>query len=111
MVLGPARSLNARHGGTAPHATLDSPTTAVLLRGGLRPQASVEPAERRAPRARLRRRLPLRRQRAERVAQAQQTDSQEHRPAIGPNRADQADRLGVAQRLADPAGPQRLAVA
>jgi len=58
-VLGPALSRPAMHGGQATNDKSDSPKSAALLRGGLRPPASVSPAERRAPRA-LRRRRPAR---------------------------------------------------
>jgi hypothetical protein len=58
FVLGQALSMKALHGGTAKNDTSDSPTIAALLRGGMRPQASVSPAERRAPRDLLRRRPP-----------------------------------------------------
>src|SRR5262245_29307532 len=58
-VLGQALSLQASHGGKAKHDTSAAHKLAALLRGGRRPQAYVSPAERRATRARLRRRLPL----------------------------------------------------
>src|SRR4029450_11671908 len=64
FVLGPALSLQAMHGGPAKTDKLDSHQMAVLLRGGLRPPASGYPAPLRATRDRLRRRLPLTRQRA-----------------------------------------------
>jgi len=50
LVLGPALSLTARHGGKAKHDQSDAPKSAVVRRGGMRPQASVYPAQRRAPR-------------------------------------------------------------
>src|SRR5262245_7363176 len=55
FVLGHARYRKAMHGGKAKNATIDSQQIAVLLRGGMLPQASVYPAEMRATRA-LRRR-------------------------------------------------------
>jgi hypothetical protein len=64
FVRGPARSMQAIHGGTAKNDTIDSPKMAALLRGGMPPQADVSPAERRAPRDRRRRRTPLRHTRA-----------------------------------------------
>ena len=66
LVLGHALSRPAIHGGTATNETIASHKRAGWLRGGLLPQASVSPAPRRAPRARLRRRTPLRRKRAAR---------------------------------------------
>jgi hypothetical protein len=51
VVLGHARAMQAMHGGKANNDTSDAHKIAVLLRGGMLPQASVSPAERRAPRA------------------------------------------------------------
>ena len=51
---GPALSMQARHGGKATNATMDAPKRAGLLRGGLRPPATGEPAAMRATRALLR---------------------------------------------------------
>src|SRR4030095_15509069 len=59
FVLGHALSMQAMHGGQATNDTSDSQPIAVLLRGGLLPQASVSPAEMRAPRGRLLRRSTL----------------------------------------------------
>jgi hypothetical protein len=58
-VLGHAQSMKASHGGKAKPERLDAQTIAVLLRGGLWPQASAYPATMRATRDWLRR--PLRR--------------------------------------------------
>ena len=66
FVLGHALSMKALHGGTAKNDTIDAHKMAALLRGGMLPQAAVSPAERRATRALLRRRPPLRRKRAAR---------------------------------------------
>src|SRR5262245_3373391 len=57
-VLGHALYRNAIHGGKAKNDQSDSPKMAVLLRGGMRPQAYVSPAAMRATRALLRRRPP-----------------------------------------------------
>jgi hypothetical protein len=56
FVLGHALYLKAIHGGKAKHDTLDAQNIAVLLRGGMLPQAYVYPAEMRATRDLLRRR-------------------------------------------------------
>ena len=64
-VLGHALSMKAIHGGKAKNDTIEAHTSAVLLRGGMMPQAYVYPAERRATRDLLRRRCPLARKRAE----------------------------------------------
>jgi hypothetical protein len=52
VVLGHALSMTALHGGQAQHDTMAAHQMAMVRRGGLRPQASGSPAERRAPRAR-----------------------------------------------------------
>ena len=84
---------------------------AVWLRGGMLPQASVYPAAMRATRDLLRRRTHRRRQRAELLAHLQQTNRQDHLPAIGKKLADQANRDGGAERLPALAVPKSLAVA
>jgi hypothetical protein len=48
--LGPALSMKAMHGGKATNDKRDAPKIAVLLRGGLLPQASGYPAQMRATR-------------------------------------------------------------
>ncbi len=65
VVLGHALSMQAIHGGTAKNDRIDAQKIAVLLRGGMLPQAYVSPAEMRATRDLLRRRIRLMRQRAE----------------------------------------------
>ena len=55
FVLGYALSMKAIHGGKATNDKIDAHTIALLLRGGMLPQAYVYPAEMRATRARLRR--------------------------------------------------------
>ena len=82
-VLGHALSRKAMHGGTAKNEKIDAQTIAVRLRGGLRPQASVSPAEMRATRDVLRRRMHLARQRGELLAHVHHTNSQYNLPAIG----------------------------
>ena len=61
---------------------IDAHTIAVLLRGGMLPQASVSPAERRATRDRLRRRLHVARKRGALLAHGPTTNSQSNLPAI-----------------------------
>jgi transposase len=102
--------MNAIHGGTATHDTIDAQNIAVLLRGGMLPQAYVYPAKRRATRDWLRRRLQLTRHRAERLTHGQQTHWQSNLPEIGQQLAYQANRDGVAERVRDPAVQQRVEV-
>src|SRR5882672_5881819 len=109
-VLGHALSRKAMHGDTAKNEKIDAQTIAVLLRGGMLPQASVSPAEMRATRDLLRRRMPLARTRGELLAHVHNTNSQYHLPAIGKKIASKAHRDGVAERLADPAVHKSLAV-
>jgi transposase len=110
FVLGHALSMKAIHGGKATNAKIDSQKIAVLLRGGMLPQASVYPAPMRATRDLLRRRRPLAHKRAELLAHVQHTNSQYTLPAIGKKIAYKANREGVAERFADPAVPKSLAV-
>ena len=67
------------------------------------PQAYVYPAEMRATRDLLRRRLHLTRKRAELLAHIQNTNSQYTLPEIGKKIAYKANRGGVAERFPDPA--------
>ncbi len=59
FVLGHALSMKAMHGGKAKNDTVDAQKIAVVLRGGMLPQAYVYPAELRATRDLLRRRMHL----------------------------------------------------
>ena len=59
FVLGHALDMKAIHGGKAKNDKIDAHKIAVLLRGGMLPQAYVYPAEMRATRDLLRRRCHL----------------------------------------------------
>jgi hypothetical protein len=98
--------MKAIHGGKAKNDTIDAQKSAVLLRGGMLPQADVYPADMRATRDLLRRRMPLMRKRAELRAHIHKTNSQYHLPDIGKKLADKANRDGVAERLPAPAVQQ-----
>ena len=110
FVLGHALSMKAIHGGKAKNDKSDSHKMAALLRGGMLPQASVYPAQMRATRDLLRRRMPLAHTRAELLAHVHNTNSQYHLPAIGKKIASKANREGVAERCADPAVPKSIEV-
>jgi transposase len=110
VVLGHALSMKAIHGGKATNDRIDSHKIAVLLRGGMLPQASVYPAERRATRDLLRRRMPLAHTRGELLAHVHNTNSQYNLPAIGKNLAYKANRDGVAERCADAAVQKSIEV-
>jgi transposase len=102
--------MTAIHGGKAKNDQIDSQKIAVLLRGGMLPQAYVYPAERRATRDLLRRRMHLAHKRGELLAHVQNTNSQYNLPTIGKNLAYHANRDGVAERFADPAVQKSIAV-
>ena len=103
FVLGHALYMKAIHGGKAKNDKIDSQKIAVLLRGGMLPQAYVYPAKMRATRDLLRRRMHLMRNRAELLAHIQNTHSQDNLPEIGKKLAYKGNRDGVAARFLDPA--------
>jgi transposase len=110
FVLGQALYMKAIHGGKAKNDRIDAHKIAVLLRGGMLPQASVYPAAMRATRDLLRRRMHLMRKRAELLAHIQNTNSQDHLPEIGKKLAYKANREGVAERFLEPAVHKSIAV-
>jgi transposase len=110
FVLGHALYIQAIHGGKAKNDKSDAQKMAVLLRGGMLPQASVYPAEMRATRNLLRRRLPLMRKRAELLAHVHNTHSPSNLPEIGKKIAYKANRDGVAERFPDPAVQKSIEV-
>jgi transposase len=110
FVLGHALSMRAIPGGKAKHDTIDAQKIALLRRGGMLPQADVYPAQRRATRDLLRRRLHRMRTRAEWLAPIQKTNSQSNLPEFGKPLASKANRQGVAECFPEPAVQKRLAV-
>jgi transposase len=110
FVLGHALYMKAIHGGKAKNDRIDAQKIAVLLRGGMLPQASVSPAEMRATRDLLRRRMHFMRKRAALLTHVQNTQSQYNLPEIGKKIAYKANRAGVAERFADPAVQKSIAV-
>jgi transposase len=110
FVLGHALYMKAIHGGKAKNDKIDAHKIAVLLRGGMLPQAYVYPAEMRATRDLLRRRMYLTRKRAELLAHIQNTNSQYNLPEIGKKLAYKANRDGVAERFPDPAVQKSMEV-
>jgi transposase len=75
--------MKAVHGGKAKNDKIDAQQSALLLRGGMLPQAYVYSAEMRATRDLLRRRIYLMRKRAELLTHVQNTNSQYDLPEIG----------------------------
>jgi transposase len=102
FVLGHALYMKAIHGGKAKNDKIDAHKIAVLLRGGMFPQAYVYPSEMRATRDLLRRRCHLARKRAELLAHIHNTNSQYNLPAIGKRLANHANREDVAEHFPDP---------
>src|SRR2546422_4717454 len=102
FVLGHALYMKAIHGGKAKNDKIDAHKIAVLLRGGMLPQAYVYPAEMRATRDLLRRRCHLVRKRAELLAHIHNTNSQYNLPEIGKKLAYRANREGVEEHFPDP---------
>ncbi len=94
--------MKAIHGGKAKNDKIDAQKIAVLLRGGMLPQAYVYPAEMRATRDLLRRRCHLARKRAELLAHIHNTKSQYNLPEIGKRLANKANREDVADHFPDP---------
>src|SRR5438132_3668742 len=111
FVLGHALYMKAMHGGKAKNDKIDAQKIAVLLRGGMLPHADVYPADMRATRDLLRRRLPRMRPRADLLAPIQNTHRQYHRPEMGKTSASKANRAGGAERCPEPAVQNRVAVA
>jgi transposase len=110
FVLGHALYMKAIHGGKAKNDKIDAQKIAVLLRGGMLPQAYVYPAEMRATRDLLRRRMHLMRKRAELLTHIQNTNSQYNLPEIGKKIAYKANRDGVAERFPNPAVQKSIEV-
>src|ERR671931_697388 len=80
FVLGHALYMKAIHGGKAKTDKIDAHKIAVLLRGGMLPQAYVYPKGMRETRDLLRRRTYLARRRAEALAHLVNTNSQYNHP-------------------------------
>jgi transposase len=110
FVLGHALYMKAIHGGKAKNDKIDAHKIAVLRRGGMLPQAYVYPAEMRATRDLLRRRMHLMHKRAELLAHIQNTNSQYNLPEIGTKLASKANRQGVAERFPEPAVQKSIEV-
>lgn len=82
FVLGHALYMKAIHGGKAKNDKIDAYKIAVLLRGGMIPQAYVYPEGMRSTRDLLRRRMHLMHQRAQLQAHIHNTNSQYNLPDI-----------------------------
>ncbi len=102
FILGHALYMRAIHGGKAKNDKIDSHKIAILMRGGMFPEAYVYPREMRGTRDLMRRRIHLMRKRSELLAHVQNTNSQYNLPEIGKDLRQAANRVGVAERFHDP---------
>jgi transposase len=104
FVLGHALYMKAIHGGKAKTDKIDAKKIAVLLRGGMLPQAYVYPKGMRETRDLLRRRTFLVRKRAEALVHLQNTNSQYNHPPLTKKLSYAANRaeLDLPARFADP---------
>lgn len=110
FVLGHALAMKAIHGGKAKNDRIDSHKIAVLLRGGMLPQAYVYPAAMRSTRDLIRRRLHLVRKRGQLLAHIQNTRAQYNLPVFGRKLAYHANRAGVVEHFPDPSVQKSIAV-
>jgi len=110
FVLGHALAMKAIHGGKAKNDKIDSHKIAVLLRGGMLPQAYVYPAPMRSTRDLIRRRLHLVRKRGQLLAHIQNTRAQYNLPAFGRKLAYKANREGVVEHFSDPSVQKSIEV-
>ncbi|MCI0409679.1 MAG: IS110 family transposase, partial [Acidobacteria bacterium] len=102
FVLGHALYMKAIHGGKAKNDRIDAHKIAVLLRGGMLPQAYVYPPEMRSTRDLLRRRLYLVRKRGQLLAHIQNTHHQCNLPEPTRKILYKANREGIAEKFTDP---------
>src|SRR5438034_1373321 len=103
LVLGHALYMKAIHGGKAKTDKIDAHKIAVLLRGGMLPQAYVYPKGMRETRDLLRRRTFFVRRRAEALVHLTNTNSQYNLPPLSKKLAYAANReeLDLPSRFAD----------
>jgi transposase len=110
FVLGHALAMKAIHGGKAKNDKIASCKIAVLLRGGMLPQAYVYPAAMRSTRDLIRRRLHLVRKRGQLLAHIQNTRAQYNLPEFGRTLAYKANRDGVIEHFHDPSVQKSIEV-
>ena len=111
FVLGHALYMKAIHGGKAKNDKIDAHKIAVLLRGGMLPQAYVYPAAMRSTRDLLRRRLHLVRKRGQLLAHIQNVNHAHNLPVFAKRLAYPSNRKGVAAHFAgDPMVQKNIAL-
>ena len=102
FVLGHALYMKSIHGGKTKNDKIDSYKIAALLKGGNFPLAYAYPANWRATRDLLRRRMYIARQCSQLVTHIQTTNSQYNLPEFGKKLSRLYNHEGVAERFADP---------
>src|SRR5215475_2937135 len=112
FVLGHALYMKAIHGGKAKNDKIDAQKIAVLLRGGMLPQAYVYPKGMRETRDLLRRRMFLVHKRAEALVHLTNTNSQYNLPPFPKKLAYAANRaeLNLLERFTDPSVKKNVGV-
>jgi transposase len=108
FVLGHALYMRLIHGGKGKNDRIDAGKIARLLRGGTFPLAYAYPKGMRETRDLLRRRTYLVRQRSGLLTHVQIVNSQYNLPPIGKQLRWENNRVGVAERFADPSVRQNV---
>ena len=101
FVLGHALYMRAIHGGKTKNDKIDSEKIARLLRGGMLPQAYVDPQEMRATRDLLRRRMRLVRLRGQALAHVTNTFTQYNVESPEKRLRNASNRIGIAEQFSD----------
>lgn len=102
FILGHALYMKAIHGGKAKNDRIDSMKIAMLMRGGMFPQAYVYPREMRGCRDLMRRRMRMMRHRSQLLAHIHNTNSQYNLPPIKEDLRHACHRGGIVARFVDP---------
>jgi transposase len=102
FVLGHALYMKAIHGAKTKNDRIDSHKIAALLRAGMIPMAYVYPAEMRATRDLLRRRMFFKHKRSELLAHIENTRHQYLLPEFEKRIAFKRNRVGIAERFPNP---------
>lgn len=102
FVLGHVLYMRAIHGTKTKSDKIDSQKIAQLLRAGLVPQAYVYPADMRATRDLLRRRMDLMHKRASLFSHIRTTNHQYNLPVIDKELRPRSNRIGLTDRFTDP---------
>jgi transposase len=110
FVLGHALYMKAIHGGKKKNDKIDAHKIALLLKGGMLPQAYAYPRGMRETRDLLRRRTYLVRRRAELLTHIENTNSQYNLPPFGKKLSYKANRSGVAERFSDECVRQSISI-